>query len=97
MKTNQATAPVVESNQVEQDFDGAVYEDLAAKQAAEQAANQPKSAAEAVAKYGTKSGAIRALTALGWKRGEIAKFLDIKYQFVRNVQVTPVGKRTELK
>lgn len=51
---------------------------------------------ECLTKYGSKSNAIRHLTHIGWKRGQIATFLNIKYQFVRNVQVTPVGKRPDL-
>ena len=35
--------------------------------------------------HGTKSGVIRFLAALGYKRGDIARFLDIRYQHVRNV------------
>lgn len=41
----------------------------------------------------TKSGIIRFLAAEGHSRGQIAKFMDIKYQFVRNVLITPVGKK----
>jgi len=43
----------------------------------------------------TKSAVIRFLHKEGLKRGEIAKLLDIRYQHVRNVLVTPL-KRTEL-
>ncbi len=38
----------------------------------------------------TKSAKIRFLNALGWKRGDIAKYLDIRYQHVRNVLIMPV-------
>ncbi len=38
----------------------------------------------------TKSAKIRYLNAQGWKRGDIAKHLDIRYQHVRNVLVMPV-------
>jgi len=41
---------------------------------------------------GTKSSAIRALTADGKTRGEVAKLLDIRYQHVRNVLITPIKK-----
>lgn len=41
-------------------------------------------------KFGTKSGKIRYLTVLGWTRGQIAKYLNIRYQHVRNVLITPV-------
>lgn len=44
----------------------------------------------------TTSAKIRHLTALEWKRGDIAKKLGVRYQHVRNIQITPV-KRTELK
>lgn len=40
----------------------------------------------------TKSGIIRFLSAEGHERGPIAKFMGIKYQFVRNVLITPVKK-----
>ena len=38
----------------------------------------------------TKSGKIRYLTSLEWSRGQIAEKLKIRYQHVRNVQITPV-------
>jgi len=46
-------------------------------------------------KYGhlpTKSAKIRAMADDGMKRGDIAKALDIRYQHVRNVLVTPLKK-----
>ncbi len=45
-----------------------------------------------LAEHKTKSAAIRALLAEGMKRGDIAKFLDIRYQHVRNVELTPLKK-----
>ena len=45
-------------------------------------------------KFVTKSAVIRHLDSQGVKRGEIAKLLDIKYQHVRNVLITPL-KKTE--
>lgn len=42
--------------------------------------------------YKTKSAAIRALFAEGMSRGQIAKFMNIRYQHVRNVLITPVKK-----
>jgi hypothetical protein len=48
--------------------------------------------AELIAKYGTKSAAIRALHASGMDRGAVAKALKIRYQHVRNVLITPVKK-----
>ncbi len=42
----------------------------------------------------TKSAKIRALTAKGYSRSVIAKFIGISYQHVRNVQITPLtGKK----
>lgn len=40
----------------------------------------------------TVSGKIRALTAAGKTRSEIAKTLNIRYQHVRNVQLQPLKK-----
>ncbi len=42
-----------------------------------------------------KSQAIRYLTAEGWKRGRIAKALNIRYQHVRNVQLQQLKKDEE--
>jgi hypothetical protein len=38
----------------------------------------------------TTSAKIRYLDSCGLKRGPIAKVLDIKYQWVRNVLITPL-------
>lgn len=38
----------------------------------------------------TKSSKIRYLAASGMSRGDIAKALNIRYQHVRNVLITPV-------
>lgn len=43
----------------------------------------------------SKSGVIRFLATLTKDRGKIAKFMGIKYQFVRNVLVTPIGKKSD--
>lgn len=43
----------------------------------------------------TKSAMIRHLATLTQDRGKIAKFMGIKYQFVRNVLVTPIGKKSD--
>ncbi len=43
----------------------------------------------------TKSAKIRYLTSLDWKRSEIAGYLNIIYQHVRNVQITPVKNPTK--
>lgn len=51
-----------------------------------------------IAKMGSTSSQIRALHALGWTRGEIAKVLKTKkgeplrYQHVRNVLTQPLKK-----
>lgn len=39
-----------------------------------------------------KSQKIRHLHSLGYKTGEIAKLLEIRYQHARNVIITPVKK-----
>ena len=38
----------------------------------------------------TTSGRIRFLNSLSWTRGDISRYLGIRYQWVRNVLVTPV-------
>lgn len=40
----------------------------------------------------SKSAVIRFLHNEGFERGQIAKFMGIKYQFVRNVLIVPVKK-----
>ena len=40
--------------------------------------------------YSTKSAAIRDLTSKGFSRSEIAKVMNIRYQHVRNVLITPL-------
>lgn len=40
----------------------------------------------------SKSAKIRALLASGMKRGDVAKTLGIRYQHVRNVELTPLKK-----
>lgn len=44
---------------------------------------------------GTKSAKIRALFAEGLTRSQIANYLGIRYQHVRNVLVAPMKKSTE--
>jgi len=52
------------------------------------------SPSELVTKFGgTKSAAIRALLADGYERKEVAGMLKIRYQHVRNVQITPIKKQ----
>lgn len=46
--------------------------------------------AQYIAKCGTVSGAIRELFGAGMSKGQIAKFLDKRYQHVRNVLLVPV-------
>ena len=43
-------------------------------------------------KFETKSAAIRFLNSEGLSRSEIAKILEIRYQHVRNVLITPLKK-----
>lgn len=49
-----------------------------------------KTQTETINKLSTKSGKIRYLASLEWSRGDIAKYLGIRYQHVRNVLITPV-------
>lgn len=51
--------------------------------------------AEYIVQMGGVSKAIRALVAQGFKYGPVSKMLDKRYQHVRNVMITPVGKKTE--
>jgi hypothetical protein len=41
---------------------------------------------------GSKSALIRKLAAEGMSRGAIAKHMNIRYQHVRNVLITPIKK-----
>lgn len=43
-----------------------------------------------IALKGSKSAAIRALLAEGKTRAEVSKLLGIRYQHVRNVEITPI-------
>jgi hypothetical protein len=40
----------------------------------------------------TTSSQIRYLNSIGWKRGDIARLLNKRYQHVRNVLITPLKK-----
>jgi len=51
-----------------------------------------KTLEEVVTNLPTKSAKIRALHAENYSRSEIAKFLEIRYQHVRNVLITPLKK-----
>lgn len=50
---------------------------------------------EKLESFTTTSAKIRFLTSLEWTRGEIAKKLNILYQHVRNVQITPIKNPRE--
>lgn len=50
-------------------------------------------AAEAIKAAGSKSALIRKLHSEGKDRGTIAKMLNIRYQHVRNVLITPLMKK----
>jgi type II secretory pathway component PulF len=47
-----------------------------------------------MAKHKTKSDAVRYLSGTGMTTGQIAKFMGMRYQHVRNILVTPL-KKTE--
>lgn len=49
-----------------------------------------KTQKEQLDKLETKSAKIRFLNSIGYSRGQIAKTLDIRYQHVRNVLITPI-------
>ena len=42
--------------------------------------------------FATKSSQIRHLHAQGWSRGDIARSMNIKYQHVRNVLISPLKR-----
>lgn len=46
-----------------------------------------------VASSATKSDKIRQLLAIGMKRGDVAKLLNIRYQHVRNVELMPLKRK----
>lgn len=52
----------------------------------------PFNGMEFIKECGTKSSAIRKLDAQKYSRGEISKMLNIRYQHVRNVLITPIKK-----
>ncbi len=51
---------------------------------------------ELTAEARSKSDKIRCLRAAGYERGDIARYLDIRYQFVYNVDTAPRPKATKL-
>ena len=46
-----------------------------------------------IEKFNTKSAVIRHLNNEGYSRSEIAHILDIRYQHVRNVLITPLKSK----
>lgn len=52
----------------------------------------PYDYAKLLEEHKTKSGIIRFLDSKDYKRSQIANFMGIKYQFVRNVLITPIKK-----
>ena len=57
--------------------------------------NLTKSQSTKLRKFKTTSGKIRYLHSLDWTRSEIKDKLKIRYQWVRNVLVTPITKARE--
>lgn len=55
------------------------------------------SSAELIAQYGNTSNAIRALLSQGYTRVEVKNILHIKYQHVRNVEITPIKRPAVIK
>lgn len=53
-------------------------------------ATQELDLAELMTTHKTKSAVIRYLTSLGKNRSEVAKFMGIRYQHVRNVLTQPI-------
>lgn len=50
-----------------------------------------------IKEQGSKSAAIRKLLGDGKTRGEVAKMLGLRYQHVRNVEITPIKKQRTTK
>ena len=48
--------------------------------------------ADFMAEMKTKSAAVRRLAAEEFSKGDIARFMEIRYQHVRNILVTPLKK-----
>jgi hypothetical protein len=73
-----------------------VADQEAAQKAEQQPELMPKQTQEViniVSSSATKSDKIRQLIALGEKRGTVAKLLGIRYQHVRNVEITPIKRK----
>lgn len=66
-------------------------DDLAAELARRMAESEKDAIAIATGS-GSKSDKIRSLASLGYSRSRIAKALDIRYQHVRNVLISPPKK-----
>jgi hypothetical protein len=48
---------------------------------------------EALSEMKTMSEKIRYLSNVGYDKGDISRILDIRYQWVRNVLITPLKKK----
>jgi hypothetical protein len=48
-----------------------------------------------MAEHKTKSNVIRFLSGQGWTRSQIASFMNIRYQHVRNVLIQPLKQKVE--
>lgn len=85
----ESTAVVLSDEQFAEGFDVALLKKV------ESAAESGLSAEQAaiVSSSATKSDKIRQLLASGMKRGEVAKTLNIRYQHVRNVEITPIKRK----
>ena len=72
------------------------YDELAAAKFVE-SLNEPKvlneSSEDLIKRLGSKSSAIRYLLSQRMTRGQVAKFLGVRYQHVRNVEITPLVKK----
>lgn len=85
---------------VAQELEAEVVAEVVAEVPAEAVVEEPKNPLAAVIakvdamNLGTKSARIRAYTAEGLTRSQIAKILGIRYQHVRNVLITSAKKTT---
>lgn len=82
-KANRKSA--VAQQAVETEVKTEVAETIETKTETETETVTVQTAKEVIAKFGNKSNAIRALSAEGKTRSEIAKILGIRYQHVNNV------------
>ena len=58
-----------------------------------EAAQNDKTEIELPAELTTTSSKIRYLLSQNMTRAQVAKYLNIRYQHVRNVQITPIKKQ----